>query len=179
MPAESTFLTSDEVLALRTVLLHLRVKIGTRRIRGGAEVDGEDLHRFWSHRPPSDRFVKRLLNFIFLKSYDEFQNSGLDKELTLLRNKMQRYARLDDEDDHTFRYLRALKATSLRDCRDICHTLSGDYELYRLSAKPAGLIHKSYMRVPKFDPYTKVPKFVNSMVVEEYKKRVVDGNIIG
>lgn len=82
------------------------------------------------------------------------------------------------DDDHIFRHLESIGAVTKESCEEICRDIAGIYDLYRLSAEPAGHLHRSHLEIFPFSIYSKVPRFVNQMVIGPGRLRIIDGNII-
>jgi hypothetical protein len=188
-----SFLSESEVQALRNVVVALRQRQGRASIILRADVDARDFDNFITKRAddakakfrtevPNNTFQRRLIDYIFQSAdvtnqLEELsqKDAGLRRDIDILRVKRGRHAVLGD-DDYYFKHLAGIDATDENRCKAICDELAGDYELYRLSSR-VGMIHKSHMTIFRFNPYHKVPGFINRLVHANHGRRTVIGNI--
>lgn len=186
-----SFLSDSEVSALRNVVIALRQKYGRASIIAHADVDPRDFDNFTTRRGsdenssfrttiPNNLFQKRLMNYMFA-SADVIadlmgeRNADLLRDIDIIRAKRGRYAQLVD-DDYYFNYLASIDVTQENRCKAICDTLAGDYDLYRLSSN-VGKIHRSHMTILRYNPYRKVPFFINRLVHANLSQRTVVGSV--
>jgi hypothetical protein len=67
----------------------------------------------------------------------------------------------DIDEDYLFKYFETLDLTPDR-CRDICEALAGNYYCYRIS-RHENKVLQSFNVIRPYDPYDKLPRFVNYM----------------
>jgi hypothetical protein len=193
MPNRGSFLSALEIEALREILLiarqEFRKTAGRLDIVSRANVNGNEFNNFLSRRStnpespykiitPHNTFQKRLVNWLFSDedAIGLAQSRMLEKQLALLRDKMIRYARIPEE-DHDFDYFYSIGAVTATRCEEICDTLAGYYNVYRLSSE-VGKMHVSHLEVRPFNRYRKMPTFINRIALPGGGERHVVGHIV-
>jgi hypothetical protein len=185
-------LSSIEIEALRQILIALRKKYSRSAIVTAADIDPADLDNFLNRRTqdekaayrtktPHNAFQRRMINYLFADRdiTDEVNrlgqaDSALAQGLSMIFAKRARYAALPDE-DYYFEYLASIRAVTAQRCRSVCNELAGHYELYRFSSESK--IHKSHLTIAEYNPYMKVPYFLNRIALSSRQRRVIVGNV--
>jgi hypothetical protein len=172
--------TAPEVDALRTILSHAVRASTLADLAADMEVYEYDLKNFLAGgpRPTADgnpakqrrpggtqrpkhraglRFLRYCANYPALHLSPEVQ-----KSVEVAQNAMRRIARLDVDDDYFFKYFDSIKLMDIDKCRTVSENIMGRYYAYRLG-QTSGVIVRSHLEVMSFNPYNKIPRFINRL----------------
>ena len=201
-------LPDEDIERLRRVLRFLRGERGPRNkglrrrdIVRGAGVKPADLDNFLAPRAkgatvprtqkPRAEFQRRVLRYVLARQEfndmdPELRNPVLSDFGTLRTRYHGQETRAASTEDDLFLLLSSLPLgeshgpISLIDakrCKRICNALAGNYYAYRYSATE-NAIYRSFLQIPRFDDYDKIPRFSHWFKENEFQIRRSEGRIV-